>query len=144
MERDANWPVGNFVALANCVSVDIQICRVWAYIVRVDQPEVWEEIPVIPVLDVRQIPEKKLLVFSDFIRLAGYGIDGLAWLSPRVCWDGLKIDRVTHDTIEGTGYDPAFSVKPEFRFIVDLKTGRSLLPAPVSIDAFSGTVRLKT
>jgi hypothetical protein len=105
-----------------------------AYIVKVDQPEVWEEIPLIPVLDVRQIPENRLLVFSDFTRLAAYGIDGLAWRSPQVCWDGLKIDRVTRDTIEGTGYDPTFSVKPEFRFVVDLKTGRSLIPSPVSVD----------
>lgn len=101
-----------------------------AYIVKSDEPEDWEQIPVIPVLDVRRIPEERLLVFSDFIRLAAYGSNGLFWQSPRVCWDGLKIASVTRETIEGTGYDPTNSITHESRFVVDLKTGRSLLPSP--------------
>ena len=105
-----------------------------AYIVKVDQPEVWEQIPLMPVLDVRPIPEDKLLVFSDFIRLAAYGRDGLAWRSPRVCWDELKIVRVTPDAIEGMGVDPTNSITREMRFVIDLKTGRSLLPSPTSIE----------
>jgi hypothetical protein len=103
-----------------------------AYIVKADQPEVWEQIPVAPVLDVRSIPESELLVFSDFVHLAAYGRNGLAWQSPRVCWDDLKIGRITGESIEGTGYDPTNAITHESRFAVDLKTGRSLLPAPVS------------
>jgi hypothetical protein len=105
-----------------------------AYLVKADQPDIWEQIPVMPVVDVRPIPEQKLLVLSDFIRLAACGSGGLVWRSPRVCWDGLKIVNVTHDTIEGTGYDPTNSITHELRFVVDLKTGRSLLPSPVSVD----------
>jgi hypothetical protein len=105
-----------------------------AYIVKADEPEVWEQIPVTPVLDVRPILEQGLLVFSDFIQLAAYGSSGLAWQSPRVCWDGLKIVSTTRETIEGTGYDPTNSLTRESRFVVDLKTGRSLLPPPFSID----------
>jgi hypothetical protein len=105
-----------------------------AYVVKVDEPEVWEQIPIIPVLDVCPIPEDKLLVFSDFTRLAAYGSSGLTWRSPRVCWDGLKIVKVTRNAIEGTGYDPTNSITHESRFAVDLKTGHSLLPSPVSID----------
>jgi hypothetical protein len=41
-----------------------------AYVVSAEEPETCEEIPVIPVLEVRPLPEHKLLVFSDFIRLA--------------------------------------------------------------------------
>ena len=103
-----------------------------AYIVSAEKPEVWEQIPIIPVLDVRPLPEQKLLVFADFIRLAAYGSDKLAWRSPRVCWDELKITNVTGDIIEGTGYDPTNTVTRELRFAVDLKTGRSLLPSPIS------------
>jgi hypothetical protein len=105
-----------------------------AYFVRADEPEVWEEIPLVPVLNVRPIPEDKLLLFSDFTGLAAYGSGGLAWRSPRLCWDELKIVSVTRDTVEGTGYDPTNSTTHESRFVVDLKTGRSLLPSPVSID----------
>jgi hypothetical protein len=46
----------------------------------------------------------------------------------------LKITNVTSETIEGTGYDPTNSFKKEMRFAVDLKTGRSLIPPPVSTD----------
>lgn len=105
-----------------------------AYVVKADEPEVWEEIPLIPVLDVRWIPEHGLLVFSDFTRLAAYGSSGLAWRSPDVCYDELKIARVTSETIEGTGYDPTNSITHESRFAVDLKTGRSLLPPPCTTD----------
>ena len=101
---------------------------------KADEPENWEQIPVIPVLDVGQIPEERLLVFSDFIRLAAYGCNGLVWQSPRVCWDGPKIVSVTRETIEGTGYDPTNSITHESRFAVALKTGRSLLPSPLSVD----------
>jgi len=48
-----------------------------AFIVKADEPASWEEIPVMPVLDVRMIQEYQLLVFSDFIRLAAYGSSGL-------------------------------------------------------------------
>src|SRR5207253_8199447 len=72
-----------------------------AYIVNADDPEVWEQVPVSPVMDVRSILEQNLLIFSDFIRMAAYGNSGLVWRTPRVCWDGLKITNVTSDTIEG-------------------------------------------
>ncbi len=105
-----------------------------AYLVNADGPDEWEKVPIIPVLDVRQIPEHGLLILSDFTRLAAYGSCGLAWRSPRVCWDGLEIVRVTHDTIDGVGYDPTNSITHESRFIVDLKTGRSLVPLPLSTE----------
>jgi hypothetical protein len=115
----------------NCVCV---ISNGGAYLVKADEPKVWEQIPLNPVLDVRSIPEHNLLVFSDFTRLAAYGSNGLVWRSPRVCWDGLKIVSVTRSTIEGTGHDPTNSVTHESRFVVDLKTGHSLLPSPSSTD----------
>lgn len=105
-----------------------------AYIVNAEKPDIWEQLPILPVLEIRTLPEHKLLVFSDFTGLSAYGSNGLAWRSPRVCWDELKITKVTSETIEGTGYDPTNSLKQEMQFAVDLKTGRSLLPSPVSID----------
>jgi hypothetical protein len=108
-----------------------------AYIVKVDDPDVWEEITVMPVLEVRSILESNLLVFSDFTRLSAYGSAGVAWRSPRVCWDDLKIVTVTGNTIEGVGYDPTNSTTHESRFVVDLRTGRSLLPSPTSNDGKS-------
>lgn len=105
-----------------------------AYVVNTEKPEVWEQIPILPVLEIRPLPEHKLLVLSDFTGLGAYGNSGLVWRSPRVCWDELKITKITSETIEGTGCDPTNSLKQEMRFAVDLRTGRSLLPPPVSID----------
>ena len=105
-----------------------------AYVVKSDEPEVWDKIPVDPVLDVRLVAEKGLIVFSDFIRLAAYRRGTVVWRSPRVCWDALKIIRITREAIEGVGYDPTNSITRELPFSVDLETGRSLLSAPSSID----------
>jgi hypothetical protein len=108
------------------------VSRGAAYIVRTDQPEIWERIPVLPVVDLRVVLERELLIFSDFTQLAAYGGAGLLWQSPRVCWDELKIVRVTQDRIEGTGSDPISM--GDAAFAVDLMTGCSLLPAPMSTD----------
>jgi hypothetical protein len=104
------------------------------YLVKADEPDIWEKIPIDPVLDVRLIPEHDLLVFSDFTGLVAFDSRGLAWRSPRVCGDELKIVSVTRETIEGTGFHPTNSIEPASRFVVDLKTGRSLLPSPLSTD----------
>lgn len=110
---------------SNCMCV---ISQGAGYMAKADEPEAWEEIPLLPVVDVRTLPDHRLLLFSDYIRMVAYGSDGLLWRSPQVCWDGLKIASVTGETIEGIGYDPTNSVTHESRFVVDLKTGRSLLP----------------
>jgi hypothetical protein len=105
-----------------------------AYIVNTEQPDAWEQLPIMPVLDIRPLLEQELLLFADFIRLAAYGNKKLVWRSPRVCWDGLKIANVTTDIIEGTGYDPTNAATRESRFAVDVKTGRSLLSSPAIPD----------
>ena len=103
-----------------------------AYIMKVNDPDVWEEVEVTPVLDVRSIPEYELLLFADFTRLSAYGPSGRLWRSPQLCWDDLRILEVTQDGIFGVGYDPTNSV--DSRFAVDIRTGQSLLPPPRSID----------
>src|SRR5271163_4147589 len=105
-----------------------------AYIVKVHEPEIWDQVPLIPAQDVRLVPEKRLIVFSDFTRLVAYRDGTIAWESPRVCWDDLKIIKITGKTIEGVGYDPTNSISRERSFSVDLETGRSLLPEPFSTD----------
>ena len=107
------------------------ISRCAGFIVKVNEPGIWERVAV-PVLDVRLLPEHQLLVLSGYTELVAYGKNGLAWCSPQLCWDELKIVNVTRDTIEGTGYDPTNSITRESRFAVDIGTGRSLLPCPTT------------
>ncbi|HET9803301.1 MAG TPA: hypothetical protein VFP96_08695 [Candidatus Acidoferrum sp.] len=101
-----------------------------AYIVDAGHPETWERIELFPVLGVRPVVEHDLLLFFDFTGLEAYGTNGVAWKTPRLCWDDLKITNITANAVEGTGYDPTNRMRPEMRFAVDLKTGRSLLPSP--------------
>lgn len=108
------------------------VSRGAAYIVKAGEAADWEQIPILPVLDVRVIAEHRFLLFADFTRLAAYGGGGLVWQSPRVCWDELKITNVTRDRIEGVGYDP--TNLGQSRFAVDIGTGRSLFPSPISTD----------
>lgn len=103
-----------------------------AYLVKAADPHPSKTVPILPVLDIRPIVHKNLVIFSDFIRLAAIGENGIAWQSPRVCWDNLKILTVTENSVEGIGYDPT-SAPHEMRFAIDLNTGRSLLPLPLSL-----------
>jgi hypothetical protein len=104
-----------------------------AYIVNTAEPDTWEQVPIVPVTDLRSIAEDRLLLFADFTSLAAYSRNGLAWRSPRLCWDDLKILSVTEDSIEGMGYDPT-DPSGESRFAVNKRTGQSLIAPPVSID----------
>lgn len=106
------------------------ISRGAAYMVKAEEPEAWEQVPIVPVLDLRLVPQYQLLILADFTTLVAYGTNGFAWRSPRVCWDELTILNVTRDTVEGVGYDP--TNLGESRFAVDIRTGRSLFPSPVS------------
>jgi hypothetical protein len=103
------------------------------YRVKVNEPEQWDKVQLVPILDVRSIPALNLLVFSTFHKLAALGSAGVVWESPQVCWDNLRITRADIERIEGTGYDPT-NEPQEMRFSVDSRTGRSLLPAPQSVD----------
>lgn len=105
-----------------------------AYIVNADSPEQWQQIPTLPVTDVRVVVDHGLLVFADFTHLAAYRSSGVAWESQRVCWDDLKIVSITRNSIEGVGSDPTNSRSPEMRFAVDLESGRSLVAPPKSAD----------
>lgn len=101
-----------------------------AYSVDSKNPGAWEQIPINPVLEVQPVLEQNLLIFGDFTRLVAHGTNGLLWKTQRLCWDELKITKLEGNTVEGTGYDPTNRAAPTMRFVVDLKTGRLLLPSP--------------
>jgi len=103
------------------------------YIVNTADPDIWQQIPIAPVLDVRLIREGQLLLVADHTRLAAFGKTGLAWRSPRLCWDDLKITAITEKVIEGYGYDPTDS-SDQRPFRVHITTGESLIAPPVAID----------
>jgi hypothetical protein len=103
------------------------------YIVNTADPDIWEQIPIAPVLDVRLIREGQLLLVADHTRLAAFSKTGLAWRSPRLCWDDLKVTTITEKVIEGHGYDPTDG-SDQRPFRVNITTGESLIAPPVAID----------
>ena len=101
-----------------------------AYIVKATDPSTWQQLPTMSITDVRSIPDAGLVVFADFIRLTAVGPNGVAWTSPRLCSDDLKIVNITSERIEGVGYDPVGSGECDLPFAVELATGRALIPPP--------------
>jgi hypothetical protein len=103
------------------------------YLVHAASPDEWQEIDMAPITSARPVAESGLLILTTFHMLAALGVAGLAWKSPRVCWDDLCISRADSERIEGTGHDPT-SESAQMRFSVDTKTGDSLIAAPRSMD----------
>jgi hypothetical protein len=100
------------------------VSRDAAYIVRPDEANAWQQVRVRPIIDLRVLPEHRMLLLADYTKLIALGNGGVLWESSSLCGDDLKILRVTSEAVEGIGYDPAHS--NDLRFAVDIKTGRSL------------------
>ena len=113
------------------------VCAGQAYIVPVSDPGEWEDGAVFPVMDVRAAPERDMVLLADFIRIAAYTREGLAWRSARLSFDGLRITDITDAEVRGCGWSAPEGKEVEFR--VDLATGahqggaspeQDLVPAP--------------
>lgn len=96
------------------------------YIVNTTSSSEWEEVACTPVREANVIAERNMVLFADFTTVAAYGRNGLAWKSPRLCWDELHISSIQENKLHGTGYDPTNSSKPYGEFTVDLLTGQVL------------------
>jgi len=92
------------------------------YIVRTDQPEVWEKVASHPITTARLIPKKNLIVFGDLTKLTAYGPTGYVWQTSRLSWDGLRIIDVNENQIRGTAWDSPNNKQVEF--LVSLQTGQ--------------------
>jgi hypothetical protein len=94
------------------------------YMVCADAPTRWERVQCGPILDVRPIPERQLLVFADFCRLVAYGREGVAWTVKQFHGDDLRITHVSPEHIKGLAYDVTRGRVVEF--VLETQTG---LPA---------------
>lgn len=91
------------------------------YIVSARDPQKIETVNLIPILDVRPVTRKGLLIFADYIQLLAYDKTGICWRTKRIAWDDLSINEITDDQIHGE-YRDYRSEKSE-KFTVDLTTG---------------------
>lgn len=88
-----------------CESVLCVVVCGQGYWIPVDSPEDYKVIPSVPIKKVIAVPKAEIMIFVDFVRLTAYNRSGLAWQTPSLSWDGLKINKVTQDLIEGQGWD---------------------------------------
>jgi hypothetical protein len=104
-----------------------EICLVaggYAYVVNTAAPERCTQIALRPVVEVRVLAEAGLLLFVGFHALAAWGVDGLAWQTRRLSWEGVRIAEVEGDSLRGWGWD--LKTNREVEFWVDLKTGSAV------------------
>jgi hypothetical protein len=69
------------------------------------------------------VPEQRLVVFGDFIRLLSYGEDGVAWRTDQLAWDDLELLGSEGDVLRVSRFDAPANASREFT--VDLRTGQA-------------------
>jgi hypothetical protein len=105
----------------------VWLCAVaggYAYLVNTANPKQWEQIEYRPVLAVTPSLSQRLLLFSGHQSLMAYGLDGKAWETGRLSWEGVRILKVGDTTLNGLGWD--LMTDREFEFEVDLRDGKHM------------------
>jgi len=101
-----------------------EMCAVaggYAYIVDTAAPERSTHIPLKPVVEVLVVTAHGLLVFVGFHAIVAWGVDGLAWQTGRLSWEGIRIGGVEGEALCGFGWD--MRTDREVEFSVDVRTG---------------------
>lgn len=102
-----------------------QLCAIaggYAYVVDAEDPGKWMQIPYRPVTWVHAAPERQLLLFASFHRLWALGVEGKAWETATLSWEGLRVMGIDGQQLHGFGWD--MDTDTEVPFIVDLATGQ--------------------
>lgn len=109
--------------LWSCPAED-ELCAVaggYAYVVDTMKPEPFTQISFRPVLEVRALPQHKLLLFAGHYALLAWGVDGLTWESPRLSSEGLRLEEIRGNELHGWGWD--LLSDREVPFTLDLRSG---------------------
>lgn len=102
-----------------------EMCAVaggYAYIIDTSRPETSTHLPLRPAVNLRSLVEHKLLLFAGFHTVAAWGLNGMAWESGRLSWEGLRLGPVVGDVLHGFGWD--VTTDRELPFTLDLRTGQ--------------------
>jgi hypothetical protein len=102
----------------------LELCAVaggYAYVINAWNPKQCTHLELRPVVEVVAAPSSQLLLFVGFHSIAAGGADGLAWQTPRITWEGLRIERMDETTLHGFAWDMPNDA--EVPFAVDLRSG---------------------
>lgn len=94
----------------------------YAYIIDTTAPERSTHIPLRPVVQVLAHRDPALLLFVGFQSIVAWGLNGLAWESARLSYEGIRVADVTATELRGFGWD--LHTDKEIPFTVDLLTGK--------------------
>ena len=100
-----------------------------AYVVSAGNPKDWEEVPLLPILDVRCSERHKLLILSNYTELCAYGCRGMQWTTKRLSWHDLRIKNVSEIEVVAEYWDILDETVREVR--VDLRDGSSIGAAEI-------------
>ena len=95
----------------------------YAYLVDAADPQRWLQVEQRPAVEVRAVPELKLLLFTGFTSITILGESQRMCTTERLSWEGISISSIQGSCLIGTGWD-AIEDK-EVSFKVDLLTGKS-------------------
>ncbi|WP_446745553.1 hypothetical protein [Silvibacterium acidisoli] len=96
----------------------------YAYLIDTTDPRSFIQVEYRPVLSVLALPEQKLLLFTGHHALTAWGVEGKAWQTVRLSWEGVTIDSIDGDQLNGTGWD--LMTDRDVPFMIDLKTGERI------------------
>jgi len=116
--KDSSMPTGVY----GCPRED-ELCAVaggYAYVADTLHPERPVLVELKPVVSVLQA--MGLLVFVGFQKMIAWGVNGIAWETGRLSWEGVRVTAVEEGTIRGFGWD--LMADKDVEFAVDLGTGR--------------------
>lgn len=108
-----------------------ELCAVaggYAYVIDTRDPQRFTHIGFRPVLEIRALPDHRLLLFAGHHALQAWGGHGLAWQSPRLSSEGLRLTDISGHQLHGFGWD--LLSDREIPFALDLRTGETLRAQP--------------
>jgi hypothetical protein len=114
------------MGLWSCPAED-ELCAVaggYAYVLDTRHPERFTHVAFRPVLEVRSLPENRLLLFAGHHALLAWSAEGHAWESPRLSSEGLRLDHTTNNQLHGLGWD--LLTDRDVPFTLDLRTGERI------------------
>ena len=117
--RDPVVPTGVW----SCPDPD-EMCAVaggYTYMIDTASPDRFSMLAYRPVLEVRPLLAAGLLLFVGHHGILAWGADGLAWESQKLSDEGVAIERIADDVLEGRGWSMSSDQETPFR--LDLGTG---------------------
>lgn len=115
----------SYLSLAVCGPTQNHLCVVahgTGYVVPVDNPTQYRSVEIEPVVEIRRVPGRNVVLFVGFSDVAAYGASGQLWIATDVAQDGIVFDDITDGTVRGHGDGSDLEMLPSFS--IDVDSGR--------------------